>query len=246
MKYAIISDVHSNYNALICCIEKLKEENVDKIFCCGDIVGYCAEPNECIEVFKKEKIFSVLGNHDAALLDILELDFFNHDAKEAIIINKSLITQENIEFLKSIKQKEVFEDILFVHGSIEDPLIEYLDNIYLLRRNIKFLKQNLCFCGHTHRPFVYSYDLNNQKEDLKIPNTKIFKFEIENNKRYIINVGAVGQPRDGDNRACVVVYDKENSVVEFKRIKYNVFYSQQKMVELKIPEFLIKRLEFGE
>ncbi len=245
MKYAIISDIHSNYSALVCCIEKLKKENIYKIFCCGDIVGYCAEPNECIEYFKKENILSVLGNHDAALLDIIELDYFNRYAKDAIVINKNLIVPENIEFLRLIKQKEIFEDMLFVHGSIEDPLVEYLDNVYLLRKNIKFLKQKLCFCGHTHRPFVYSYDFKNNKEDLKVPDKEIYKFEIEGEKKYIINVGSVGQPRDADNRACVVIYDKDNSVIEFKRIKYNIFHTQQKMLELKIPEFLIKRLDFG-
>lgn len=246
MKYGVISDIHSNYNAFVCCINELKKEKVDKIFCCGDIVGYCAEPNECIEIIKKEKILSVLGNHDAAAIDILDLNFFNEDAKEAIIVNKKLLNKTNIEFLNYIRQKEIFDNVIFIHGSLKDPLREYLDDIFLIKKNIKFLKQKICFCGHTHRPFIYSYDLNNDKGDLKIPTKKISKFKIEDNKKYIINVGSVGQPRDGDNRACFVVYDKENSTIEFKKIEYNIFLTQQKMIDLKMPEFLVKRLEFGE
>jgi predicted phosphodiesterase len=247
MKYAIISDIHSNYSALSCVLDEIKKEKVEKIFCCGDIVGYCGEPNECIERIKKENIISVLGNHDAVMIDKADLNWFNKDAKEALIINKQILTQENIKYFENLKDKEIFEDIIFVHGSLQDPVFEYLDNLSLLRRNIRMLEdKNICFCGHTHVPFIYIYDMLKNEEDLLIPSDEKYIYEVKKDCKYIINVGSVGQPRDNDNRACFVIYDTESLKVEFRRVEYNIFLTQQKMRDLKLPEFLIQRLEFGE
>jgi len=247
MKYAIISDIHSNYSALCCVLDEIKKENVEKIFCCGDIVGYCGEPNECVERVKKENIVSVLGNHDAVMIDKAELDWFNEDAKEALIVNKQLLTQENIKYFESLKDKEIIDQIIFLHGSLQDPVFEYLDNLYLLRGNIRMLKDtNICFCGHTHRPFVYVYDTLKNKENFWIPSYNDFIFEIKETQKCIVNAGSVGQPRDGDNRACFVIYDTDNLTIEFKRVEYNIFLTQQKMKALNLSDFLIKRLEFGE
>ena len=247
MKYAIISDIHSNYSALSCVLYEIKKERVKKIFCCGDIVGYCGEPNECIEKVRKENIISVLGNHDAVMIDKANLNWFNRDAREALIINRQLLTQENIKYFESLKDKEIFENMVFVHGSLLDPIFEYLDNLSLLRKNIRMLDDgNICFCGHTHVPFFYMYDTFQDEESFFIPSGENSIFEVKKNCKCIINVGSVGQPRDSDNRACFVIYDTENSKVEFRKVEYNIFLTQQKMKILNLPDFLIQRLEFGE
>jgi predicted phosphodiesterase len=107
MKYAVISDIHSNYEALVCVLEDIKTEKVDKIYCCGDIVGYGPCPNECIELIKSFNIVSVLGNHDIAVSGKSDLSWFNENAKDAIIINQQMLTQQNLLFLDMLPQKIV-------------------------------------------------------------------------------------------------------------------------------------------
>ncbi len=246
MKYAIISDIHSNYEALSVVIERIKNEKVDKIFCCGDIVGYGPDPDKCIDLIKKEHIVSILGNHDVAVLGRADLSWFNKDAIEAIIINKKLISFDNFNFLDSLNTfVEGNSEILFVHGSPRDNIYEYLMDFSSLKINAKFMKQKICFCGHTHFPLLYSFDPKTEKSEIFYTDKKNV-FEIESDKKYIINVGSVGQPRDGDNRACYVIFDLEKKIVKFNREEYNISFTQKKMLLLNMPEFLITRLDFGE
>jgi predicted phosphodiesterase len=246
MKYAVISDIHSNYEALVCVLEDIKTEKVDKIYCCGDIVGYGPCPNECIELIKSFNIVSVLGNHDIAVLGKSDLSWFNENAKDAIIINQQILTQQNLLFLDMLPQKIVENNLLFVHGSPRDNIYEYLFTIQLLRTNIKLFDQQVCFCGHTHIPLVYLFNFLSGTEDIKTPKNDNYIIELENDTKYIINVGSVGQPRDGNPKSCYVIFDTDKKTVEYKRVEYNISVVQQKMKMLNIPEFLITRLEFGE
>lgn len=244
MKYAIVSDIHSNYEAFVSVIEEIKNEKVDKIFCCGDIVGYGPNPDECINLIKQYSIVSVLGNHDVGVLDKVDLSWFNKDASDAIIINKKLISFENFRFLETLSTSFIEGNFLFVHGSPRDNIYEYLLDLSSLKLNIKFMNQKICFCGHTHSPFIYSFNIETEKGEVFY--TDKVAFEIEKSKKYIINVGSVGQPRDGDNRACYVIFDLEKNTVKFNRVKYNINLTQKKMLLLNMPEFLITRLDFGE
>lgn len=244
MKYGIISDIHSNYDAFIVAINLLKNEQVDKIYCCGDIVGYGPQPNECIELIKKENVESIIGNHDVAVIGKSDLNWFNEYARDAILINKSIISKGSLDFLENLKERIILNNILFVHGSPIDNVYEYLDTISALRRNVKFMKQQICFCGHTHIPYVYSYDLVSNKDEVVILSDNE-ELKIDTSKKYIINVGSVGQPRDGDNRLCVLIYDFDKQIIMYKRAEYNIYSTQTKMKILNLPEFLITRLEFG-
>lgn len=244
MKYAIISDIHSNYEAFVSVIEEIKNEKVDKIFCCGDIVGYGPNPNECVDMIKHHSIISVLGNHDVAVLDKVDLSWFNKDARDAIVINKKLLSFENFKFLDKLSTSFMENDFLFVHGSPRDNIYEYLLDLNSLKINVKFMKQKVCFCGHTHCPFIYSFDTETEKGEVFYSDEVVF--EIEKSKKYIINVGSVGQPRDQDSRACYVIFDLKESTIKFNRVKYNINLTQKKMFLLNMPEFLITRLDFGE
>lgn len=247
MKYAVISDIHSNYEALFCVLEDIKIEKVDKIYCCGDIVGYGPSPNECIELIKSyNNVISVLGNHDVAVLGKSDLSWFNKNAREAIIINQQLLIQQNLLFLEKLPHKIEETDLLFVHGSPRDNIYEYLFTIQLLRTNIKLFNQQVCFCGHTHIPIVYLFNFITGQENIIIPTANNQVVNIENDTKYIINVGSVGQPRDGNPKSCYVIFDTDKKIIEYKRIEYNISVVQQKMRMLNIPEFLISRLEFGE
>lgn len=244
MKIAIVADIHSNYEAFVATLDEIKKEKVDKIYCCGDIVGYGPEPNECIELIRQHNIFSVLGNHDVAVLDKVDISWFREEAQEAIFINKNLISTENLSYLGSLHENEKVDDLLIVHGSPMDNIFEYLFTISSLRRNAKFMKEQICFCGHTHQPMVYAINLNSFEEKIDIPKNGS-KFCIDNNYKYIINVGSVGQPRDGDNRASFVIYNLDDKTITFSRVEYNIKIVQDKMKKLNLPEFLIRRLEFG-
>lgn len=243
MRMAIISDIHSNYEALTRVLDDIKISRVDKIFCCGDIIGYGPSPNECIMSIRSQNILSIIGNHEAALLGYIELDWFNENAKQAILKTKAILEPENLNYLKTLPKFIVENDLLFVHGSPLDPTYEYLIDSNSISINIKNMQQKICFCGHTHVPFI-SWKSSKEVE-LFYPKEN-FSINLNKNKKYIINVGAVGQPRDLNPKACYVVFDTENFKLEFKRLDYNFHVTQQKMSQLQLPEFLIRRIEFGE
>ncbi|MCX7911136.1 MAG: metallophosphatase family protein, partial [Endomicrobia bacterium] len=215
---AIISDIHSNFEALNAVIDDFKNYSITEIFCCGDIVGYGPNPNECIEILKNKNILSVIGNHDAAIIDEVNLDWFNKDAKEAILINKKIISQENLKYIKTLPRYIIKNELLLVHGSPRDPIYEYLLTPNFLEINIKHMKQKICFCGHTHIPLIYSKS-SDEKSKIYYPKNN-FSIKLEKDKKYIINVGSIGQPRDLDNKACYVIFDDENYILHFKRIDY--------------------------
>jgi diadenosine tetraphosphatase ApaH/serine/threonine PP2A family protein phosphatase len=175
-----------------------------------------------------------------------DLSWFNENARDAVIINQQILTQQNLLFLDMLPQKIVENNLLFVHGSPRDNIYEYLFTIQLLRTNIKLFEQQVCFCGHTHIPLVYLFNFLSGKEDIKTPRDNNYIIELQNDTKYIINVGSVGQPRDGNPKSCYVIFDTDKKTVEYKRVEYNISVVQQKMKMLNIPEFLITRLEFGE
>lgn len=244
MIIAVISDIHSNYEALSRIITDIKNSKIDKIFCCGDIIGYGPNPNECVQGLKDQGVVSIIGNHEAALLGDIDLTWFNENAKVAILKNKELITYENLEYLKKLPKYIIEKDFLFVHGSPLDPIHEYLLDFTSIYINIKNMEQKICFCGHTHIPLICWED-KHKKVEILYPKGN-FSMKLNKNKKYIINVGAVGQPRDSDPRACYIIFDTKNFRLEFRRIEYNFYITQQKMTQLQLPEFLIKRIESGE
>jgi putative phosphoesterase len=244
MRYAIISDIHSNLEALEVVVEDITKTGVEKIICCGDIVGYGPNPKECISLLKTlNNIDLILGNHDAALISKIELKDFNYYAKKAIEINKTLTSEDEIKYLASLNETYCRDDIFCVHGSPRDPINEYLTTIKRLRDNVAIIKEKVCFCGHTHLPFVYAYTSLGTDYVENIYDGKEIK--LLDDRKYIINIGSVGQPRDDDNRSCFVYYDSEDKKIIFKRLSYDIVAVQEKMKKLNFPEFLIARLSLG-
>jgi len=244
MRYAVISDIHSNLEALQCVIDDIKKENVDKVICCGDIIGYGPNPKECIELISGMKNAEVImGNHDAAVADKIDTSTFNKYAKKAIKINRSLLSDGDITYLSALKYAHREVEILFVHGSPSDPIIEYLNTLTKLRENITVMKERICIVGHTHVPMVFSMDGAEKGEILALEKENTFILKDEN--KYIINAGSVGQPRDGDNRSCFIYLDTEKKMVTFRRLKYDIEKVQENMKEVDLPEYLANRLYYG-
>ncbi|AIF69141.1 metallophosphoesterase [Palaeococcus pacificus DY20341] len=231
MLIALISDIHSNLEALEAVWHKVKKADV--IFCLGDLVGYGANPNEVVEFFKeqmeKREILCVRGNHDNAVAFGIDWGF-NPYAREAIKWHQRVMSIENLEFLRQLPVRQLFIDnknssYLLIHGSPRAPLDEYLlpwlpDSEF--KSVLSYIKQDNLIVGHTHMPMLR---------------------EIEG--RRIINPGGVGQPRDGDWRASYAFIDTETKEVYFEREEYDVDKAARKIINAGLPKFLAYRLYEG-
>jgi len=165
VRFAVISDIHSNLEALSVVMEDIKNNEIKEIYCCGDIIGYGPNPNECVEIIIKNDIISVLGNHDYALNNPKKLYWFNSDAKNSIEWTDKNIKVGNKEFLKKLKEyysNELFE---IVHGSLRDSVFEYVfPDFILISQQIEKMKRKILFLGHTHYPFIFVEGKTNCKE----------------------------------------------------------------------------------
>jgi len=220
MRFAIISDVHANIEALDSFFESIKTNPVDRIICLGDLVGYNANPNECIELIREKKIPCVMGNHDARAAGLEDLSEFNLLAADAIEWTIGVLTEENRNFLAKLpRYLRVAKSFYAVHGSINDT-DRYIYGAADALRNFKLLDKvkglSLCFFGHTHVPI--SYLGHNDSVRMNLDNN----IKLKKGANYLINPGGLGQSRDKDPRGSYAIYDTEASEVSFHRIEYDI------------------------
>jgi predicted phosphodiesterase len=244
MKYAIISDIHSNLEAFKKVIDIIKKEKVNKCLFVGDVVGYGANPSECIRELKKLDCVGVAGNHDWGVLELTSLENFNPYAKEAIEWTKEKLSKKDKEFLKSLPLVKKINDITLVHSTLTRPEEwEYIRSTFQAHKNIELQETPITFVGHSHVPIAF---FEPSEVTGLIRFTKEQKIEIKEDYKYFINVGSVGQPRDGNPESSYAIYDKKNRILEIKRIKYNIKKAQGKIFEAGLPKMLGERLEYGE
>lgn len=226
MKIAVISDIHSNYEALLSVMDHIEQKEVQNIFCCGDLIGYNSRPNEVIELLKEKEVQSVRGNHDDALFT--GAANFNPVAKQCLEINREILTEENLEYLRELNQIETHEidnkDIIQVHGSPKDPINAYIYEESVSESFIEdqSITQDIILMGQTHKPFVK---------------------EVQN--KIFVNPGSVGQPRDGDPRASYALIDIEKKEVSIIRREYDIDATVEKNEDVNIPERVGERLYKG-
>ena len=244
MLEAIISDIHGNLEALHSVLEDIEQQNVDRIVCLGDVVGYGPAPAECVRIVMEKCEFSLLGNHEFAVLHGPE--GFNPIAENAINwTREQLRDKEIIRFLQGLKSARLEGDRLYVHGSVRDPLLDYVreaENYLSFRRVVQEIREtftlfNLCFTGHNHRAFLGT------DEGFIFPHAGAHRFNVTDAKLYVC-VGSVGQPRDDDWRACYLLYDGEQ--VEYRRVSYDVAATARMIREVGLHEFLAERLFAGQ
>lgn len=241
MRYAIFSDIHSNLEAFESVLAAYEDEKVDEYLCIGDIVGYAANPKECIKIIKERKIATVAGNHDWASTGKFNIDYFNPYAKSAVLWTRREIDVDAIAFLNNLDLVYKEDNFCLVHGTLLNPQnFDYMLEIEDAKETFEVMDTSLCFVGHTHVPGVFV------KENNKVYQNSNDTVDIQTEKRYIINVGSVGQPRDGDSRACYSIYDSKERVIQIKRIKYNIQTTQTKIVNRGLPLFLARRLALGQ
>ncbi len=243
MKIGIFSDVHANLPALETVLEFLKGK-VDRYVCCGDIVGYGPHPNECIRKIEEiGDVMCVAGNHDWAVMGLEDISKFNEYAAAAIKWTKGVLTDESRAFLLGLDYKLAGSSFIAVHGSLTDPIDQYVKTVSDYIPSMKKQDRRILFTGHTHQPLYFRATSGVVDFGVFIPGKKV---EILEGSKYLINVGSVGQPRDGDSRSACVVYDTEKMTAELHRLEYDIKSVQSDMEKAGLPRFLIDRLEKGE
>jgi predicted phosphodiesterase len=242
MRYAIICDVHSNLEALEIVLAEIKRQRVDKIVHLGDIVGYNANPNECIETLLGESVTSIMGNHDAAACGLDDPLWFNSAAKQAVIWTRSKLDQKKKEYLRSLPEQLILDKtILLSHGSPENRDNYILDWMDAMRQFAIMEKMsiNICFFGHSHLPALFAYRGFNHDLD------QYGKHTLDKSNRYLVNFGGLGQPRDGDPRTCLGIFDSDEMTVEFFRLRYDVLKCAKKVEKAGLDTYLAERLVAG-
>lgn len=240
MRYGLFSDIHGNLEALRAVADALREEGVDNYICIGDIVGYGANPRECIELIKDLNPITVAGNHDYGAVNLTDLSYFNSDAKEAILWTQGQLDQEGKEFLSGLRLVHNFPDFTIVHATLKAPEEwNYILSTYDAHQNFQLFATPLLFIGHSHTPIVFGGNANYRYYFREV-------IDLEKERKYIINIGSVGQPRDGDPRASFVLYDTESRLVQVKRVEYNIPGAMKKIIEAGLPKTLAWRLSRGE
>ncbi len=235
MAIAVISDIHGNLEALTKAIDYIKEQGIKDIYCLGDVVGYGPNPNECVEIIRQQCKVVLMGNHDYAAIGLARIEYFNDFAKMATYWTMNQLTTDNKEFLRSLPFMYQTDRFIMVHSSPSNPEHWY----YILSLNdalieMQSFKQNLCFVGHSHVPVVF-----NQKATYKRD------ISIEPNQKYIVNVGSIGQPRDGDARLSFVIFDPDADKIQFVRLDYEVNKTYEKIIKSGLPSFLAERILKG-
>jgi len=241
MRYAILSDVHGNLEAFQAVLKDLSQEKIDQDFFLGDIVGYGADPNQCIEILQERTPLVVAGNHDWATVGLTDFSYFNPVAKAAIEWTAREIKVNQQEFLKNLPLIQIQNNLTLVHATPYQPAAwNYIFSLQEASLSFHYYDQQICFIGHSHTPIAFAQ--NGEGKTHILPDTT---FTLKDSHRYIINVGSVGQPRDGDPRAAYGIYNPDDSLFILKRISYDIEGAQKKIIEAGLPHFLALRLALG-
>lgn len=241
MRYGLISDIHGNLEALKAVIDTLSKESIDEYLCVGDVVGYGADPAACIGLIKLLRPRALIaGNHDWAALEMISLEYFNDAAAEAVLWTRNMMAAGDMDFLRSFSLTYSGGTFSLVHGSIIEPeRFNYILAPYDAYENMQVMKNDLCFIGHSHFAGIFSSD----KDGARLMLGSHVKMSPD--RKYIVNVGSVGQPRDGNPRASFAIYDDSKMTVEIKRVEYDIKFAQEKILKAGLPEWLALRLAEG-
>lgn len=248
MRILVLSDIHANATALTAALNAAKGR-WDHLACLGDVVGYGPDPNEVTTMIRELGARTIRGNHDKAATDLMETDDFNPVAKAAVDWTRSQLSAENLKWISELPSGPLESDgIVLVHGALQDE-DEYVFTPAQALEGLLDSTSAVTFFGHTHHQGGFSYE--NQKSQLEMlnihprPTESFAPLRIESKRRYLLNPGSIGQPRDGDPRAGFAIADLDNQVVEFWRVPYDISDVQVRMRTARLPEPLVQRLVVG-
>ena len=232
MRIAIISDVHSNLEALEKALSIISARHVDNTVCLGDITGYGANPNECLSLVRQNTQYILLGNHDEASVNPTMTEDFNPFARAAAEWTSAQLTDENKDVIRKLPYTLELEGLLFVHSSPYQPHEwHYIITPADARDNFAHYEEPICFVGHSHVPAIFCED--------------IWTKQVIDGKKFIVNVGSVGQPRDGDPRLSFGIMDTGTWRYENVRSEYDVMKASAKIRKAGLPKPLADRILVG-
>ena len=242
MRALILSDIHSNLEALEAVIEDAQDRGgFDVIWCLGDTVGYGPDPGPCLNVLRRYALLAVAGNHDFAAVGKMGVEDFNYAAKAAVHYTTSKLASEESDFLAGLPLVALTEPFTLVHGTLRDPLLEYLLDQETAQATLEMLTTRFCLVGHSHLAFLYqAYQSPAEFLDFTVDEDYSLVGEP-----WIINPGSVGQPRDRDPRPSYALYDSQKGTIERHRVVYDIQATQEKMRAAKLPQYLIERIAHG-
>jgi diadenosine tetraphosphatase ApaH/serine/threonine PP2A family protein phosphatase len=251
MRILLLSDIHGNKHGLQAALDAAGR--VDRIVCLGDVVGYGAFPNECCEILRDAGALCLSGNHDAAALELISIEWFNNVATAAILWTRKQLTPENREWLASLPAERSFPEERFqaVHASLRSPWEEYILNEQIAQMSFERMEQPLCFYGHTHVADLYWV----KEEDLKKTPRPVIEhamfpggggLEMEEGELYLLNPGSCGQPRDGNPDARFALFETEERIVDVFCVEYDVKGARAAIIEAGLPAMLGDRLLSGQ
>jgi predicted phosphodiesterase len=247
MRIVIVSDIHANIVALEAVLAAAG--SFDSIWCLGDTIGYGPRPNECV-VHMRQARYAISGNHDLACIGKIDLEDFNPDARTANEWNGQQLTEENLDWLKSLDTRKEhladFPDFAMAHGSPREPVWEYLLTVEQALANFAdpHFRTKVCFIGHSHVPIYFRNDYVNGCQRM-FPADGDTLHLADDETRFIINPGSVGQPRNQDPRAAFAILDTERGSIAFHRVRYDIVVTQEQMRDVGLPVALVRRLAFG-
>ena len=239
MKYAIIADIHANLEALEVVLADAKAQKCTHYACLGDVVGYNANPKECLDIIRSMNLPCVKGNHDEYCSTETNLEGFNPHAAEAIQWTRQQLTEEDRHWLRDLKYIRLVASFSLVHATLDGPQRwGYVFDKLAAAASFTYQNTAVCFFGHTHVPVAFI-------RDSVVRGGTYSKFKIEPGRKYFINVGSVGQSRDGVPKATYVIYDMDEGSIELRRLDYDIAKTQAKIRAAGLPERLAERLALG-
>jgi predicted phosphodiesterase len=244
MRLGIFSDIHANLEALSAVLEAYRTERIDVFYCLGDTVGYGGSPNECADLVRETAKKTILGNHDAAVSGRMDYSYYYEAARHALDAHAATLTEVNMAWLKGLPYQEKLDDhdVLLCHGSpVRLEEFEYIFAPEQARECLSIWDRigHITLIGHSHLCKVFALTPSSVEE---LPSTD---FNLEADKKYIVSVGSVGQPRDFDNRASYTVYDTDKKRFEFKRIEYDIELAADKVLRARLERNFAHRLFIG-
>lgn len=248
---AVISDIHANLHALYAVMADYQCEQCDGVVCLGDVVGYNAYPQECVREIRALGCPVVKGNHDEEVVN-LENTRMNPIARQAMEWTRSCLDEDSLTWLRRLPLQRIERSrFAMVHSCLEQPQAwNYILNANDAAGNFQRQFLPMCFHGHTHQPRVFTWDGRHATEHRAYWQQLISDgqtvVQLQPGLKYFINVGSVGQPRDGDPRACYAIYDSDAGTVTLRRVEYDVASAQQAVLSVGLPEYLAERLGTGQ